>query len=152
MKTSNTQRFEELMRFKNEFNAKLKESFEKYESRIKNYHSQKKNDKNKTMNKYPTTIELAKENIPIISTTKKTKKLPPLIPKYIEEKDIIYKLPRRSRSDVKGDITSTTWKPQYMINDYFDLFRRLQDKHEIDDWEKVINYNFIYFFYYLAKS
>ena len=42
MKTSNTQRFEELMRFKNEFNAKLKESFEKYESRIKNYHSEKK--------------------------------------------------------------------------------------------------------------
>ena len=32
-----------------------------------------------------------------------------------------------------------------MINDYFDLFRRLQDKHEIDDWEKVINHNFIYF-------
>ena len=146
MKTSNTQRFEELMRFKNEFNAKLKESFEKYESRIKNYHSEKKNDKHKTIIKYPTTIELTKENIPIISKTKKTRKLPPLLtPKYIEEKDIIYKLPRRSRSLVKGDITTTTWKPQYMINDYFDLFRRLQDKHEIDDWEKVINHNFIYF-------
>ena len=142
MKTSNTQRFEELMKFKNDFNAKLKESFEKYESRIKKYHSEK-NGKNKTINKFPTTVELTKENIPIISKAKKSKNLPPLTTKYIEEKDIIYKLPRRSRSQVKSDLTTTTWKPQYMINDYFDIFRRLQDKHEINDWEKVIN-NYFY--------
>lgn len=144
MKTSNTERFEELMRFKREFNAKLKESFEKYESRIKKYNSVK-NDKNKTINKYPTTIELTKENI-TISKPKKSKKLPPLTPKYIEEKDIIYKLPRRSKSQVKTDLATITWKPQYMINDYFDIFRRLQDKHEINDWEKVIYNNLIYFF------
>ena len=36
-----------------------------------------------------------------------------------------------------------------MINDYFDMFRRLQDKHEIDDWEKVINiYNSLFLYYY----
>ena len=58
MKTSNTARFEELMRLKNEFNAKLQESFEKYESRIKkNYHSEKeKDDKNHIINKSPTSI------------------------------------------------------------------------------------------------
>ena len=150
MKTSNTQRFEELMRFKKDFNAKLKESFEKYESRIKNYNSEK-NGKNKKINKYPTTIELIKENIPIILKTKKnSNKLPPLTTKFIDEKDIVYKLPKRSRTQIKSDSTSTTWKPQYMINDYFDMFRRLQDKHEIDDWEKVIYNIFIYFFNFFS--
>ena len=136
MKTSNTARFEELMRLKNEFNQKLKESFEKYESRIKKHHFQK-DETNHIINKSPTSIELSKDNHKIINIkTKKRKKLPPLTQKYTEEKDYIYKLPKRSRSQAKE--YSDTWKPQYMINDYFDIFRRLRDKHEINDWEKVI--------------
>ena len=61
MKTSNTARFDELMKLRDEFNAKLQESFEKYESRIKQYNSEK-NKKAHKITKYPTSLELSKEN------------------------------------------------------------------------------------------
>ena len=147
MKTSNTARFDELMKLRDEFNSKLQESFEKYESRIKKYNSEK-NKKAHKITKYPTSLELSKENhLPTTHKSKKLKKLPPLTPKFMEERGYIYKLPKRSRSIFKEE--SVTWKPQYMINDYFDMFRRLQDKHEINDWEKVINiYNNLFLNYY----
>lgn len=129
MKTSKTARFDELMRLKNEFNEKLKDSFEKYESRIKKYHS-KEDEKNHLINKSPTIIGLSKrKNLKSV--------LPPLEQKYTDEKDYIYKLPKRSRSQAKG--FNDTWKPQYMICDYFDIFRRLRDEHDLDNWEKVIS-------------
>ena len=48
MKNTTTARFKELMRLKNEFNEKLKDSFEKYESRIREY-----NEKNHKISKSP---------------------------------------------------------------------------------------------------
>ena len=137
MKTSNTARFDELMRLRDEFNAKLQDSFEKYESRIKNYHSQK-NKKISKISKNQTTLELSKDNfLPTIYKPKKNKTLQILTPKFTEERGYIYKLPKRSRSQAKG--FNDTWKPQYMICDYFDIFRRLRDEHDLDNWEKVIS-------------
>jgi len=135
MNTSNTARFEELMRLKNEFNAKLEKSFEKYESRIKKHHSIK-GGKNLKLNKNSTTIELSKDNIANINKSKKSKILPPLIPKYIDDIKDFSVMPKRSNSQIKEN--SNIWNPPYMIGDYFDKFRRLQDRHEINDWEKVI--------------
>ena len=145
MKTSNTARFDELMRLRDVFNAKLQDSFEKYESRIKNYHSQK-NKKISKISKNQTTLELSKDNfLPTIYKPKKNKTLQILTPKFTEERGYIYKLPKRSRSLVKKE--PETWKPQYKIGDYFDMFRRLQDKHEINNWE-IVNNNYKYNFFY----
>lgn len=135
MKTSNTARFAELMRLKDEFNAKLLESFEKYESRIQKYHSLK-NVKKMKLNTNSETNELTKGNLPKINKSKNTKYLEPLKPKYNDDIIDFSKMPKRSNSQITGDVGF--WRPPYMICDYFDKFRRLQDKHEINDWEKVI--------------
>ena len=134
MRTSKTARFEELMRLKNEFNAKLQDSFEKYESRMQKYHSLK-NMKNIQLNKNPLTIEIFKDNLHTTNKEKKKQKLPPLIQKYNDDIKDFSIIPKRSNS-LNNDLK--IWRPPYMIGDYFDKFRRLQDKHEINDWEKVI--------------
>ena len=135
MKTSNTARFEELMKFKNEFNEKLKESFEKYESRVK-LHNSDKNKKYIKIKKNPTSEEFYHDNFPILNKNKKSNKVEPLTPKNFADDSFEYKMPKRSISQINEGYK--TWKPQYMICDFFDKFRILKDGHEINDWEKVI--------------
>ena len=137
MRTSKTARFEELMRLKNEFNAKLQESFEKYESRIQQYHSLK-NIKKIQLNKNPKKSEIFKDNLTITNKETKIKKLFPMVQNYNDDIKDFSSYPKRSNSQINND--SNIWRPPYMIGDYFDKFRRLQDKHEINDWEKVIQY------------
>ncbi len=138
MKTTTTARFKELMRLKNEFNEKLKDSFEKYESRIREY-----NEKNHKISKSPSSIELTKNNLPLINKPKARKLFPLTKTNYIEQlQETIRKKPKHSHSQIK--IESKIWSPPYMIGNYFDKFKRLQDKHEIDNWEKVIYIKLIF--------
>ena len=37
---------------------------------------------------------------------------------------------------------SNTWKPQFMVCDYFGKFKRLRDNYEMSNWEQVIKYFF----------
>ena len=133
MKALNSTRIEELMKLKEEFNDKLKEAFERYETRIKEYQSKK--NQHQKIPKSKTENGFSINNESISNQIKKRKKLPKLIPKVTEDlSEIKYKLPRRNRSHFK-DIK--IWRPPYMVNDYFDMFRRLQDKYEMSVWEKV---------------
>ena len=124
MRTSKNARIEELKRLKKEFNTKLKDSFERYESRMTQYCS-KENDNHKT-DKSISSIELNKDMLPVPKKNKKKK----LLPDINSSKKI-----RRAKSLFKKE--TNTWKPPYMICDYFEKFKRLQDKHEMNNWEIV---------------
>ena len=43
-----------------------------------------------------------------------------------------------------------TWKPQYMVCDYFEKFKRLKDNYEMTNWERV-NHNLFYLNYFLQS-
>jgi hypothetical protein len=147
MKPSKTARFEELMRLKQEFNEKLKESFERYEARIKQRNSNL-NRNNPFICKSPTSVELCKNNLPMINNVKSKKLLPLNKENYTEEIEDEIKKRRECRSQTKID--SVIWRPPYMVGNYFEKFKRLRDKHEITDWEKVINIKLILI--YIVKS
>lgn len=129
MKLSNESRLEELMRFKKDFNEKLKSAYKIYEERSKTFVNTAKMKEN------------TKENISIKNL--KSKKL------LKEKKSKIFKsafsddeeidfIKTRKTGKSRAKLMSGTWKPQFMICDYFEEFKRLKDNYEMSDWEKVI--------------
>ena len=40
-------------------------------------------------------------------------------------------------------LMSNTWKPQFMVCDYFEKYKRLQPKYEMSIWEQVIIYYYL---------
>jgi hypothetical protein len=133
MNTTHTARFSDLMRMKDEFNAKLKDSFAKYEL-INKQHNQSIKDNHKIDKSRSSIVLCKKKKLPKIDRPKSKQIL------SIDE-DINTSSNRpKKRINSEYKKIPDTWRPQYMICDYFDIFRRLQDRHDMDNWEKVILY------------
>ena len=133
MNTTHTARFSDLMRMKDEFNAKLKDSFAKYES-INNQYNQNLKDNHKIDKSRSSIVLCKKKKLPKIDRPKSKQIL-----SIDEDINTSSNRPiKRINSEYKK--IPDTWRPQYMICDYFDIFRRLQDRHDMDNWEKVILY------------
>jgi len=143
MNTTHTARFTELMKMKDEFNSKLKDSFAKYELRNKQHNPNIKD--NHKIDKSKSSIVLCKKKkLPKLDRPKSKQIL------SINEDISTYSNRPKKRINSEYKKAPDTWKPQYMICDYFDKFRRLQDRHDMDNWEKVILYILIYIF--IAKK
>ena len=133
MNTTHTARFTDLMRMKDEFNTKLKDSFAKYES-INNQYNQNLKDNHKIDKSRSSIVLCKKKKLPKIDRPKSKQIL-----SIDEDINTSSNRPiKRINSEYKK--IPDTWRPQYMICDYFDIFRRLQDRHDMDNWEKVILY------------
>ena len=143
MKLSNESRIDELMRFKEEFNNNLKSAYKIYEERSKtftnNFSKKEESSKNISTNKNS-------RNLPKIKKYKKDKKSDIFKSPFCEDLGGIdpIKLRKTGKSQLK--LLSNTWKPQFMVCDYFDNFKRLRDQHEMTDWEKVIIYIYLYIY------
>jgi hypothetical protein len=136
MNTTHTARFAELMKMRDEFNANLKDSFTKYELNNKQ-HNQNIKDNHK-IDKSRSSIVLCKKKILPKLNRPKSKQI-------LSINEEISTSSNRSIKRINSEYKKVpdTWKPQYMICDYFDKFRRLQDRHDMDNWEKVIFYKLI---------
>ena len=136
MNTTHTARFAELMKMKDEFNANLKDSFAKYEL-INKQHNQSIKDNHK-IDKSRSSLVLSKKKILPNLNRPKSKQI-------LSINEEISTSSNRSIKRINSEYKKVpdTWKPQYMICDYFDKFRRLQDRHDMDNWEKVIFYKLI---------
>ena len=139
MKLSNESRLGELMRFKKDFNEKLKSAYKIYEERSKTFVNTAKMKEN------------TKENISIknLKSNQNSKNLPKIKKLLKEKKSKIFKsafsddeeidfIKTRKTGKSRTKLMSGTWKPQFMICDYFEEFKRLKDNYEMSDWEKVI--------------
>jgi hypothetical protein len=136
MNTTHTARFAELMKMKDEFNANLKDSFAKYELNNKQHDLNIK--ENHKIDKSRSSIVLGKKKIlPKLNR--------PISKQILSINEEISNSSNRSIKRINSEYKKVpdTWKPEYMICDYFDKFRRLQDRHDMDNWEKVILYNLI---------
>ena len=133
MNTTHTARFTDLMRMKDEFNTKLKDSFAKYES-LNNQYNQNIKDNHK--------IDKSRSSIVLCKKKKLPKLKRPISKQILSINEEISTSSNRSIKRINSEYKKVpdTWKPQYMICDYFDKFKRLQDKHDMDNWEKVILY------------
>ena len=135
MKLSNESRLEELMKFKNDFNEKLKNAYNIYEQRSKNF---SKNNSNSENNK-ESSLSKKTRNLPKIQRFGKKKNSLIFKSPFDEEGEIDYiKLRKVGKSPIK--LMSNTWKPQFMVCDYFDKFKRLRPNYEMSIWEQVIIY------------
>ena len=124
MKLSNESRLEELMKFKNDFNEKLRNAYSLYEQRSKSISNNNINNEN---NKET----LLKKN--------KTRNLPKITSSGKGKAKFIFK---SAFDPIK--LMSNTWKPQFMVCDYFGKFKRLRDNYEMSNWEQVIKYFLIF--------
>ena len=112
-------RVKEIQEFVNKFNKDLKEAYTLYETRHKDYKNLKKchsqiSNRRKTEG----------DNLP--SVTKTVEKL--ISKRCASNKNIIIKNPE--------------WKPCRGVPDYFEEFKGLKNKYELDTWEKVLKYFF----------
>ena len=110
-------RVKEIQEFVKKFNKDIKEAYTLYETRHKNYKNLKKchsqiSNRRKTEG----------DNLP--SVTKTVEKL--ISKRCASNKNIIIKNPE--------------WKPCRRIPDYFEEFKGLKNKYELDSWEKVLKY------------
>ena len=123
------EKVQELQEFVNDFNKKIKEACDIYT---------KKQNKIKTLKKNHSVNDFNKD---------KEDKLPDISKNF----KTIEKIKIRKNLSINNIIVSTPiWKPSNGYPDYFEKFKRLQDKHEINDWEKVCNiYILIIFFCYI---
>ena len=116
-----TDRYKELEKFKEEFNAKLKDAFERYESKLnlKNTLSQEKFKNKKLINKSHSTRIIKKNQNSITLSSKNTSNMKPKrVNSYIQK-------------------SKNVWKPQHMVGDIFDKnFKRLKDNYEMSNWDK----------------
>ena len=133
MNTTHTARFAELMKMRDEFNANLKDSFAKYELNNKQHNLNIKD--NHKIDKSRSSLVLSKKKILPNLNRPKSKQI-------LSINEEISTSSNRSIKRINSEYKKVpdTWKPQYMICDYFDKFKRLQDKHDMDNWEKVILY------------
>ena len=135
MKLSNESRLEELMKFKNDFNEKLKNAYNIYEQRSKNF---SKNNSNSENNK-ESSLSKKTRNLPKIQRFGKNKNSLIFKSPFDEEDETDYiKLRKVGKSPIK--LMSNTWKPQFMVCDYFEKFKRLRPNYEMSIWEQVIIY------------
>ena len=138
MKLSNESRLEELMKFKNDFNEKLRNAYSLYEQRsksISNNNINNENNKETLMKKNKT------RNLPKITSSGKGKAKFIFKSAFDEDGDIDYiKIRKVGKAPIK--LMSNTWKPQFMVCDYFGKFKRLRDNYEMSNWEQVIKYFF----------
>jgi hypothetical protein len=121
------------MKMKDEFNANLKDSFAKYELNNKQHNLNIKD--NHKIDKSRSSLVLSKKKILPNLNRPKSKQI-------LSINEEISTSSNRSIKRINSEYKKVpdTWKPQYMICDYFDKFKRLQDKHDMDNWEKVILY------------
>ena len=111
-------RVEEIQEFIDEFNNKLKNSFELFKLR--------KNKKEKSLKKY-----FSHNNI-----EKKIKdKFQSFSTKSERNKDILNNSQLNNKSYI--------WRPPKGALDYFEKFKYLSHKHELNNWERVSIYNFL---------
>ena len=135
MSVVNTERFKELMKFKKEFNAKLKESFDKYESKIafRNKISQGLNKTKKTMDKSHSSIQI--KNFPKSKFNKPKTLHQKMFSTTYQNFNYNFKKPKRINSYIQS--SKNIWKTQHMVGDYLDKnFKRLSDLHDMSIWEK----------------
>ena len=147
MKLSNESRLDELMKFKKDFNEKLHKAYKLYEQRSKTFSSNNntnENYKERVLNNK--TRNLSKINR--INEGKKSKIIKSAFAQEDGEFEPI-KIKKFGRSQLK--IMSNTWKPQYMVCDYFEKFRRLKPNYEMTNWEIVIIF-YLYIFHYIGKN
>ena len=136
MKLSNESRLEELMKFKNDFNEKLRNAYNLYEQRSKTIC---KNNSNIENNKENSLKKKKTRNLPKIQGLGKNKNSVIFKSAFDEEDGIDYiKLRKVGKCPIK--LMSNTWKPQFMVCDYFEKFKRLKPKYEMSIWEQVIIY------------
>ena len=131
----NTERFKELMKFKNEFNAKLKESFDKYEARIvqRNKIPQSISKSKKTMDKCHSSIQI--QDVSNSKISKPTKLNKQMFATNYNGFNSDFKKPKRINSYIQKP--KNIWKTQHMVGDYLDKnFKRLADLHDMSIWEK----------------
>ena len=136
MSVVNTERFKELMKFKKEFNAKLKESFDKYESKIafRNKISQGLNKTKKTMDKSHSSIQI--KNFPKSKFNKPKTLHQKMFSTTYQNFNYNFKKPKRINSYIQS--SKNIWKTQHMGGDYLDkIFKRLSDLHDMSIWEKT---------------
>ena len=146
MKLPNESHLNELMKFKEDFNQKLQSAYKIYEERSKTFGNSlniKENNKENSSTKLKTS-----QNI------KKSKNLPKINKPSKETKTKLFKSPFTIDADIdsikirkvgrgKLNIMSNTWKPQFMVCDYFEPYKRLKNNYEMSTWEIVIIYIFI---------
>ena len=148
MKLSNESRLEELMKFKKDFNEKLQTAYKIYEERSKTFGNRiKTKENNKENSSKNIKSQNNSRNLPKIKKFVKEKKSKIFKSPFSEDSDIdSIKIKKTGRSQLK--LMSNTWKPQFMVCDYFETFKRLKDHYEMSNWEIVIIY-LIYNIYYL---
>ena len=138
MKLSNESRIEELMKFKKDFNEKLKTAYKIYEERSKTFGNTIKMKENTKENASKKTFKNNHtRNLPKIKKLMKEKKSKIFKSAFSDDDDFDpIKIRKTGRSQLK--LLSDTWKPQFMVGDYFEKFKRIRDNYEMSDWEKVI--------------
>ena len=96
---------------------------------------------------YEDTAAFTKKSAKFLDKLVKEKKSKIFKSPFSEDSDIdSIKIKKTGRSQLK--LMSNTWKPQFMVCDYFETFKRLKDHYEMTNWEIVIIY-LIYNIYYL---
>ena len=124
MKIHKNERIDQLFRFRNQFNNNLTSAIRAYEEKF---------GKNTQINNEPHKIIKNKTTSEII----KAKSIK--IKHHISKSKTKFGLEDHKRS--KTEIIQNkinVWKPAYMICDYFEKFKRLKPKYELNTWEKVI--------------
>lgn len=138
MKLSNESRIEELMKFKKDFNEKLQTAYKVYEERSKTFGNNisiKENNKENILKNPFGKINKHSRNLPKIKKLVKQKKSTVFRSAFTEDADIDSVRKRKIGKSIK--LISNIWKPQYMVSDYFETFKRLKENYEMSDWEKV---------------
>ena len=140
MKLSNESRLEELMKFKKDFNEKLQTAYKIYEERSKTFGNRfKTKENNKENSSKNIKSQNNSRNLPKIKKFVKEKKSKIFKSPFSEDSDIdSIKIKKTGRSQLK--LMFNTWKPQFMVCDYFETFKRLKDHYEMTNWEIVIIY------------
>ena len=114
------EKVKELQNFVNDFNKKLKEAH--------NIFTEKQNK-----------IKILKKTHSVKSLNRNKKAILPDISKTYRSIEKIKIKKNLNLSNNNIIITTPIWKPSNGYPNYFEKFKRLQDKHEISDWEKVCN-------------
>ena len=111
------QKVREIQEFVDDFNKKLKEAYERYEE---------KQNKIKNLKKSNTQIGSYRSN--------KENKFSERSKSYktMEQNQI-----QKSFSNSNAIMKPQIWKPPNGYPDYFEEFKRLENKHQLNDWEKV---------------
>ena len=148
MKLSNESRLKQLIEFKNDFNQRLEQAYKKYEENSKHLVKSSKTQSDVLLDKAKTSKENVKE-LPEINNEGKKRTLIFKSPFSDRNVDKSIKVKKRVKSQLK--LMSDTWKPQYMVCDYFEKFKRLKDNYEMTNWERVNIFIINKLFSYIGK-